>query len=101
MISHKEVWGVYVLEDTDNDVCFYCIGLFYREHNAEQLKNDIQRCIDETIDRLEEEDTEFFRVEDCDNEDVKEYLVKADLKEGIQVRNCNYKIFVSSEVIYK
>lgn len=101
MITHKNIWGVYVLEDTDDDVCFYCIALFHDESRAKQLKNDLQRLIDAAIDRLEDEDIEFFRVDDCDDEDVKEFLVNADLKEGIQVRNCNYKIYVSKEVVYK
>ena len=101
MIKPNNVWGVYVLEDTDDDVSFYCIALFYNEESAKSLKNNLIQGIEDVIDDLEDNNEDYFTEEHCNDENVKEYLNNANLKEGIQVRSCTYKIYVSQEAIYK
>lgn len=102
MITFRNVWGVYVLEDTDDDdVAFYCIGIFKDEDMAYEVKERLIADIDRNIERLEDNNEDFFSVDDCTDENVKDYLKYADLNDGIQVRNCTYKIFVSKEVYYR
>ena len=101
IITQGKVWGIYVLEDTESDVAFYCIGVFNVEHDAYKVKKMILNDIDKHIDAIEENDEEYFTVDHCSDMNVKKYLINANLNEGIQVRNCKYKIFVSEEVLYK
>lgn len=101
IITYRNVWGVYVLEDTEDDVAFYCIGLFKKEDDAEKVKEIIVKDIERNIDQIEENDEEYFTVNHCTDENVKNYLEHAELKDGIMVRNCSYKIFVSKEVYYR
>jgi len=101
MVSFRNVWGVYVIEDTDDDVLFYCIGIFKSNEDAESMKYLLYNDIDNNIDEIEENGEEFFTVSHCSDENLKNYLERADLKDGIMVRNCNFKIFVSKEVYYQ
>jgi len=101
IITYRNVWGVYVLEDTEDDVAFYCIGIFKKEDDAEKVKEIILKDIDRVIDSIEEAGEEYFTINHCTDENVKNYLEHADLNDGIMVRNCSYKIFVAKEVYYR
>lgn len=101
MISHETVWGVCVIEDVVDDICFYTIAIFRDKNRAENLKQVLQENIDDTIDNIQDNGDEFFTEEHCKSETLKQFIVNANLNEGIRVVSCDYKILIQEDILYK
>lgn len=99
-VKCRTVFSVQALEEDDENVCAYNIAVYEERKRADSLVELIQIQVDDAIDGMEDTNEDYFTPEHCTSEYLALVLKNANLKEGIQVRNCSYKIYVTEETLY-